>query len=255
MNFENKTVVITGAGSGIGAATARAFSKAGANVALLDLDQAELDELASELPADRTLARKADVTDPADIEAGINAAAEHFGGLDVMFNNAGILIQGLATETSVEDWKALMDVNVNGVFYGAKAAIPHLKKTKGCVVNTASLSGLGADRQMAGYNATKGAVVNFTRALAIDHGRDGVRVNSVCPTFIKTSMTEEMGSDDDLVESFLDRIPLGRLGEAEDVANAVMLLASDEARFITGVNLPVDGGVNASNGQPAFEND
>lgn len=255
MRFENKTVAITGAGSGIGAATARAFSEAGANVALLDIDETELKELADELPSDRTMTREVDVTDEAAVEAAVASAVERFGGLDVMFNNAGILIKGPATETSAEDWKQLMDVNVNGVFYGAKAAMPHLAKTKGCIVNTASVSGLGADRQMACYNAAKGAVVNFTRALAVDHGRDGVRVNSVCPTFIKTAMTEDMREDDDLVDSFLDRIPLGRLGEPEDIANAVLLLASDEAGFITGVNLPVDGGVTAGNGQPLFEND
>jgi meso-butanediol dehydrogenase / (S,S)-butanediol dehydrogenase / diacetyl reductase len=255
MNFDDRTVIVTGAGAGIGRATAVAFSRAGANVVLVDVDDEALEEVQAELPADRTLAIAADVSDPDSVGSMVEQTVEHFGHLDVLFNNAGILAQGSVAETDPEDWEKVMSVNVDGVFYGSKAALPHLVKRGGCIVNTASLSGLGADRGMAAYNAAKGAVVNLTRAMAVDHAREGVRVNAVCPTFVRTPMTTEMEEDDETREAFLDRIPMGRLGEPEDIARAVLFLASENAAFITGVNLPVDGGVSASNGQPAYEAD
>lgn len=253
MDFKDRTVVVTGAGAGIGRATAAAFSQAGANVVLVDADQERLDEVQAELPSDRTLALPVDVSDPDAVDRMVEKTVERFGHLDVLFNNAGILLQGSIAETDREDWRNVMSVNVDGVFYGSKAALPHLKERGGCIVNTASLSGLGADRGMAAYNAAKGAVVNLTRAMALDHAREGVRVNAVCPTFVRTPMTTEMEEDDETREAFLDRIPMGRLGEPEDIARAVLFLASEHAGFITGVNLPVDGGVSASNGQPAYE--
>ncbi|CAN5708264.1 SDR family oxidoreductase [soil metagenome] len=255
MDFRKRTVIITGAGAGIGEATAAAFSHAGANVVLVDTDEERLEEVRADLPADRTLAIAADVSDAEAMERMVEETVERFGHLDVLFNNAGILMQGSIAETDRDDWRKMMSVNLDGVFYGSKAALPHLKKSAGCIVNTASLSGLGADRGMAAYNAAKGAVVNLTRAMAVDHAREGVRVNAVCPTFIRTPMTTEMEEDDETREAFLDRIPMGRLGEPEDIARAVLFLASENAGFITGVNLPVDGGVSASNGQPAYEMD
>lgn len=255
MDFTQKTVIVTGAGSGIGAATATAFARAGANVALVDLDTDRLAEVAEGLPADRTLILEVDVSDADDVEDMVETVVDRFGSLDVIFNNAGILLQGTIEETGVDDWHRIMGVNVGGVFLGSKAALPHLKKSKGCIVNTASLSGLGADPGLAAYNATKGAVVNLTRAMALDHAADGVRVNAVCPTFTRTSMTSEMEEDDDTRDAFLERIPMGRFGEPEDIADAVLFLASSRARFVTGVNLPVDGGVFASNGQPVHGTD
>lgn len=253
MNFESKTVIVTGAGSGIGAATARAFSKAGANVVLADQDQTEVADLAAELPENRTLVQQVDVSDGDQVQALVDATVKRFRGLDVIFNNAGILVKGPLEKTSLDDWNRIIAVNLTGVFHGCRSALPELRKRKGCIVNTASVSGLAADHEMPAYNAVKGAVANLTRALAIDNGRHGVRVNAVCPTFTRTGMTAGMEEDKATVKTFLDRIPMGRLGEPEDIARAVLFLASEQAGFITGVNLPVDGGVTASNGQPLFE--
>lgn len=253
MQIEDKVVIVTGAGSGIGAATARAFSQAGARVVLADIDQDRLDTVAADLPDDRSLVHRVDVADPDGIDALIDATIARFGALDVMFNNAGIAIEGTVEATAFEDWQRILGVNLTGVFLGSKAALPHLRRRKGCIVNTASVSGLAGDREMAAYNAVKGAISNLTRAMAIDHARDGIRVNAVCPSFTKTALTADMLDDKAKIAAFLDRIPLGRLGEPEDVAKVVLFLASDAAGFVTGVNLPVDGGVSASNGQPLFE--
>ncbi len=253
MDFSNRTVIVTGAASGIGKATAQAFSKAGANVVLSDWHERALREAEQELPRERTHAVVADVGDAAQARHIVDEALQRFGELHVVFNNAGILVEGTLEQTSEDDWDKIFRVNVAGVFHVSKAALPHLKKYKGCIVNTASVSGIGGDKGMAAYDAVKGAVANLTRAMAIDSGRDGVRVNAVCPTFTRTGMTKEMQQDPQTLKNFIARIPLGRVGEPEDIARAVMLLASDEAGFITGVNLPVDGGVSASNGQPLFE--
>jgi meso-butanediol dehydrogenase/(S,S)-butanediol dehydrogenase/diacetyl reductase len=141
------------------------------------------------------------------------------------------------------------------VLFASQAALPHLKKTRGCIVNTSSMAGLGGDRGQVAYNTMKGALSNLTRAMAIDHARDGIRVNAVCPSFTRTGMTVDDEKDPALVRAFLDRMPMGRLGEPDDVAKVVLFLASDYAGFVTGVNLPVDGGLSASNGHPLFELD
>ncbi len=142
-----------------------------------------------------------------------------------------------------------MDVNVGGYFRMAKAAMPELRKTRGCIVMTSSVSGLGGDWGMLAYDTSKGAVSNMVRAMAMDGGEDGVRVNAVNPSMTRTRMTEGFVNDAVLAR-FKDRIPLGRVAEPEDIAAVIAFLASDDARFVTGVNLPVDGGLSASNGQP-----
>ena len=246
--FTGKTVIVSGAGSGIGAATVRAFSAEGANVVAFGPGQEKMDKSIEGLPADRTVALAGDTSNAADVAAAVSTAVERFGGLDVLVNNAGIVVQGDVTATSEADWTRVMTVNVTGYFLMAKAAIPELKKTKGSIVQTSSVSGLGGDWGMAAYNASKGAVSNLTRAMALDLGKDGVRVNAVNPSLTKTGMTKVM--DDATIATFMDRIPMRRIGLPEDVAKVILFLASDDAGFVTGVNLPVDGGLSASNGQP-----
>jgi meso-butanediol dehydrogenase/(S,S)-butanediol dehydrogenase/diacetyl reductase len=250
--FINKTVVITGAASGIGAAVAKRFSDEGANVVAVDLDKAKIDEAITDLPADRTIAQVGDTSKYGDAVAAIETAVEHFGGVDVLINNAGIALLGDLTQVTEEDWNRTLAVNVTGYFHMAKAALPELKKTKGSIVQTSSASGLGGDWDTLAYNTSKGAVTNMTRALALDHGKDGIRVNAVNPTFTDTHMATGVLHDKATLAKILDRIPMKRVGLADDVAKVMVFLASDDAGFVTGVNLPVDGGLNASSGQPSL---
>lgn len=248
--FKGKTVIVTGSASGIGKGVAQRFSQEGANVVLCDIDEKKLAAVAAELPAGRTLAQRCDVTRFDEVEALVKQAVSRFGALDVMVNNAGIASEGTALEVPLQEWGKTIDTDLSGVFHGCRAALPELLKTRGCIVNTASVSGLGADWAMCAYNAAKGGVVNLTRSLALDFGKQGVRANSVCPSLTHTGMTEDMVKDKALVGKFMERMPLGRVAEPADIAAVVAFLASDDARFVNGANIPVDGGVMASNGQP-----
>jgi len=248
--FNDKTVLVTGAASGIGLAAARRFLDEGARVVMLDIDEAKLKEAAGGLPQDRVLVQVGDTADKATAVAAVKAAIERFGGLHILVNNAGMAVEGDITQTSEEDFERVMAVNVAGYFHMAKAAMPELVKTKGAIVMTSSVSGLGGDWNMFAYNTSKGAVSNMVRAMAMDAGKDGVRVNAVNPSFTKTGMTEDMVSNPELVAKFRERMPLGAPEDAEGVAAAMAFLASEDARLITGVNLPVDAGLMASNGQP-----
>jgi meso-butanediol dehydrogenase/(S,S)-butanediol dehydrogenase/diacetyl reductase len=250
--FINKTVLVTGAASGIGAATAKRFSDEGANVVAVDLDKVGVANAVKGFPADRTISQVCDTSNAEDALDAVRAAINRFGHLDVLVNNAGIGLFGDVTTTSEADWDRTMAVNVKGYFNMAKAAIPELQKTRGCIVQTSSVSGLGGDWGTVAYNTSKGAVTNMTRAMALDHGKDGIRVNAVNPTVTETGMTVGIPHDPAKVEKIVERIPMGRLGQADDVAKVMVFLASDDAGFVTGVNLPVDGGVSASNGQPEF---
>jgi meso-butanediol dehydrogenase/(S,S)-butanediol dehydrogenase/diacetyl reductase len=248
--FLDKVVVVTGAGSGIGEGIARRFSAEGASVVLAGRTRIKLDGVAAELPPERTLAKVTDVTKYPQVESLVEAAVRKFGRLDVMVNNAGVAPEGKVTEASLADWEEVMAVNAGGVFHGCRAAMPHLIASKGCIVNMASVSGLGGDWGLSFYNASKGAIINFTRALALDHGPDGVRVNSVAPSFTLTPMTEDMVADRALLARFKERMPLGRPATPAEIAAVVAFLASLDAAMVTGVCLPVDGGITASNGQP-----
>lgn len=248
--FNDKTVLVTGAASGIGLATARRFLDEGARVVMLDIDGDKLEKAAASLPQDRVLVQVGDTAAKDTAAAAVKAAVERFGGLHILINNAGMATEGDITQTSEEDFERVMAVNVGGYYHMAKAAMPELIKARGAIVMTSSVSGLGGDWNLFAYNTSKGAVSNMVRAMAMDMAKHGVRVNAVNPSFTKTGMTEDMVNDPELVAKFRERMPLGAPEDPEGVAAAMAFLASDDARLITGVNLPVDAGLMASNGQP-----
>ena len=250
--FEDRVVIVTGAASGIGEATARRFASEGARVVLADIDQERLDAVVAELVdagAD-AVGRQVDVSNEEQVTALVAFAVDHYGRLDVLVNNAGASQLGHVTEITAEQWHHVMAVNVDSVFFGAKAAIPHLVATSGCIVNTCSISGLFADYGVVAYTTAKGAVANLTRNLAIDHAPDGVRVNAVNPGGVATPMAAAAIRRAE--GEWERRTPLGKLARPEDIAAAIAFLASDDASHITGHNLVVDGGLTAATGQPNF---
>ncbi|HZE39699.1 MAG TPA: SDR family oxidoreductase [Stackebrandtia sp.] len=251
--FDAKTVVVTGASSGIGVGIARRFAQEGANVVLAARRKDRLDTLAAELGTERTLAVATDVTSQDAVRAMIDAAVDRFGGLDVLVSNAGLGLGRDFGEMTLDDWRLVMSTDVDSCFFGALAALPHLKRTRGSIVQIASASGLGGDRMLTAYNAAKGAVVNFTRGLAHDLGRFGIRVNAVAPSL---TIGEEHAADHpdagNLIERFNQRRALRGHSTPADIAGSVAFLASDDARFITGAILPVDGGITAGSGQPSL---
>jgi len=248
--FNQKIIVVTGAGSGMGAATARAFVAEGAKVVLVGRSEEKLQKIAAGLPKQQVLVAPTDISDPHAVATLAAHVQQQWGEVDILVNNAGVVVQGLAHELTDDDWDKQMGTNLNGVFYMVRAFIPSIIKQQGNIINISSVSGLGGDWGMSFYNASKGAITNFTRSLAMDYGSQGVRVNAICPGMTDTDMTSGITSDPQALAKFKDRTPLQRPGKAEDIAQAVLFLASDAASYITGVNLPVDGGISASNGQP-----
>lgn len=251
-DFDGKVVLVTGAASGIGAAAVRAFAKAGATLVAADRDKDGLKALEKEFGTEKLLTRKMDTTDAGECEDLVKAAIKKFGKIDVLVNDAGVDHMGAVDEGGLDQWERIMHTDLNGYFYMIRYAIPHLRKQRGCVVNVSSVSGLGGDWNHSFYNAAKGAITNFTRGLALDEAKHGVRVNAVNPSLVYTSMTEQMKKQPELIKKFEERIALGRGANPEDIAGPILFLASEAAHFVTGVNLPVDGGLTASNGQPAL---
>jgi meso-butanediol dehydrogenase / (S,S)-butanediol dehydrogenase / diacetyl reductase len=245
-DFATKTALITAGASGIGAAAVRSFIERGGRAVIADIDEAGGAALAAELGASAHYHR-CDVADIDSAAQAVEATIEHFGALDCLFNNAGKATMSVTPDTPVADWKMVIDITLNSVYHLCRAAIPHFRgRGGGVIVNTASVSGLFGDYMMAAYNAAKGGVINYTRALALDHADDNIRVNAVCPGLIwDTAMTQHLADLPGGWEPWKKSIPMRRGGNAAEVACAMLFLASEEASYITGTTLAVDGGLTA----------
>jgi NAD(P)-dependent dehydrogenase (short-subunit alcohol dehydrogenase family) len=246
LSFAEKVVLITGGTSGIGRATAVAFAGKGANVVVAGRRDREGEESVRlvEKAGGKGLFIRADVTAEEEIAALVTRTVEHFGRLDFAFNNAGIGGEGGAGIANTgEVFDRIMDSNVRGVFFGMKHQIPAiLQSGGGAIVNNASILGLKPSAGSPIYSASKFAVVGLTKSVALEFAAKGVRVNAVCPAIIETEMTQRLRSDDETRNYLLQRHPIGRFGQPEEVAAAVLYLCSPGATFITGVALPLDGG-------------
>ena len=246
--LDGKVALISGGARGQGAVEARLFCSEGAKVVSGDILDAEGAALQRELRGaghDASYVHL-DVTKEDDWQAAVALAESRYGKLDVLVNNAGILIRKPVEETTVEEWDHLMAINVRGVFLGTKAAIPAMRRAGGgSIVNISSVAGLVATRDSAAYAASKGAVRLFTKTIAVDHVADGIRCNSVHPGPIRTDMIREMVADEEVWRDRLTRLPMKRAGEPEEVAYAVLFLASNESSYMTGSELVVDGGSTA----------
>ncbi|PSR21694.1 MAG: hypothetical protein C7B45_09830 [Sulfobacillus acidophilus] len=252
MRLENRVAIITGGAGAIGSATAFAMAREGASIAIVDLKEEQSEILADQIVANggRAVAVPADVRVADDVDRAIESALARFGRLDIMFNNAGLAIVKAATDHSDDDWNLVIDTDLRGTFFGCRAAANVMLPNKaGCILNTASIIGTEGFSYRAAYSAAKAGVINLTRTLASEWALDGVRVNAIVPGYILTEGFENLDDSSVLnLDNMRRRIPMGRLGSPADVASAAVFLASDEASYITGVALPVDGGYTAYGG-------
>jgi NAD(P)-dependent dehydrogenase (short-subunit alcohol dehydrogenase family) len=243
--FEGKSILVTGANSGIGAATARRFAAEGARLVLTGLNGAEGDQVVAEINAAGGSAKfiAGDLTDRAFCGALFDQTLTRLGRLDVLVNDAGVSRRGLAEETSDEHWDWIMAVNLNAMFFLCRSAIPVMKRQGGgAIINIASELAIVAAQRAVAYCASKAAVVQMSRALALDHGRDGIRVNAICPGPIDTAMLRGNKSAEAL-EAIAAGTALGRNGDPDEIAGPILFLASDDASYVTGANLVADGGI------------
>jgi len=249
-NFTDKVVLITGAGNGIGRATALAFAQQGASVVVADMSRSAGEETTALITQAGGTASfiLCDVTKDQDVQSMVAGTLEIYGKLDIAFNNAGIEIESSKLADGDEaTYDKIMDVNVKGVWRCMKYQIPALlKQSTSAIVNTASIAGLGAAPKMSIYSASKHAVIGFTKSAAVEYGKKGLRVNAICPAVIDTEMFKRATQNDPQKEQYVKSLhPVGRIGQPEEVAAAVLYLCSDLAGFTTGVALPIDGGATA----------
>jgi 3-oxoacyl-[acyl-carrier protein] reductase len=255
--LEGKCALITGAGSGLGRAMARRFAEEGARVLVTDVNEeaaAETVALIGGQPGERAAARHMDVTSEEQVAAAIADVLARWGRLDILVANAGIGTPGFLANTSLHDWERVLSVNLNGVFLCAKHAIPAMRAAGGGVIlTTASVAGLQGTPHLGAYGASKAGVVQLTQTIALEGARFNIRANAICPVWADTPMIAEFvagtrAAPEQVRERLTAQIPLGRMATPDDIANAALFLVSDEAAFITGVALPVDGGHMAGHG-------
>jgi meso-butanediol dehydrogenase / (S,S)-butanediol dehydrogenase / diacetyl reductase len=251
MRLQGKVAVVTGSGTGIGRAIATLFGREGASVVVNGRRPEHISATTSEIvkAGGRAIAVAADVTSADEVHKLTDSALGTFGKIDILVNNAGAVVsRATALDCSESDWLKTINANLHSAFLSSKMVLPELIKTRGNIVQIASVFGLLGAANSAAYSASKGALVSLTRAMAVDLGRLGVRVNSLCPAYVETDINREMLDglrEVGKIDTILDRLPLGFFGEPSDVAFAALYLASDEARWVTGIALPVDGGMSA----------
>jgi len=246
--LEGRVALVTGAGSGIGRATARVFAAEGAHVFVTDVDGAAAEAVAGEIAAaaGSAQAMTADVSRGQDVTAMFRAVESAHGRLDVLVNNAGLNVRGDFRHLSDADWVAIREVNLDGVIRVARDGFALLKASgRGSLINVASIMAHRGLRQLTAYSATKGAVTALTRGLAVEYAPFGIRVNALCPGFVETALTRRVLRMPQLQKALVDSTALRRLGQPEEIAKAALFLASDEASYVTGAELSVDGGMGA----------
>lgn len=251
--LQGRVAIVTGAATGIGRASAVLFARAGARVALADVRAPELEATAAAVRAagGEVTTVAADLARPDEGAAVVDAAVRAFGRLDVVLNNAGVgtmVVGGTVESIPLERWDLALDVNVRGIYLVSRAAVPHLRGRGGAIVNIASVSAFrgSVERPSHAYAASKGAVLALTRAMAASYGRDGIRVNAICPGVIRTRLTADIVDGAERAAREGRGIPLGRVGEPEDIARCALFLASDDAAFVSGAALVADGGALAA---------
>lgn len=249
MRLAGKSCIVTGGGSGLGRATCLLFAEEGAKVAVADKSREAAESVAREV-GEAAIALQTDVSDSENVRAMLKQTVDHFGRLDVLVNNAGYGIPGSVVETDETDWDRLMAVNLNGVFYGCKYAIPIMRKQGGgVIVNTASMVATVGLRDRAAYCASKGAVAALTRAMALDHVAEGIRINCIAPGTMDSPYFDEMLAKSDRPEEMRreleQRQAMNRMGKPREVAHGILYLACDDSSFATGSMLTVDGGMTA----------
>lgn len=248
MRFENKVVLITGGTRGIGFATAKLFARAGARVVIVGRDMDRTTEAAREVPG---RGEAGDVSIAADCERILARTLKRHARLDVLVNCAGVIFRNRTVEETLEEeWDRTFDVNAKGTFLMCKHALPALRETKGCIVNVSSYVGLVGFAGASAYAASKAAILNLTRSMALDHAREGIRINAVCPGSVDTEMIQaawqQFGDMELARKLWAEKHPLGRIASPDEIGHAILFLASEQASFITGAALPVDGGITAS---------
>ncbi|TDJ50792.1 MAG: SDR family oxidoreductase [Nitrospina sp.] len=245
MRLNNKTAIITGGATGIGLACARLFTREGARVAIFGRRQDRLDQARKQI-GDSVLAVQGDITHEQDIQRLVDTTLKELGKVDILINNAGTFTGGPLHETDAEAWDRVFNINMTGVFQLTRRVLPSMvEQGSGSIIHISSILGIVAMPQTAAYNASKGALNQFSKSIAVEYGAQGIRSNALCPGMIETEMTEELRSDTALMAEWIKDYPLGRFGQPEEVAQACLFLASDESAFITGTTLPIDGGYTA----------